>query len=120
MEIGMGIHGEPGVRRGPLKSADAVAEEMLNMIFEDMPLDSGDRVSVMCNSLGATPPEELYIVYRYIARKMADLGVGIAMPLVGRYATSMEMAGMSITICKLDDELETLLKEPCDCAFWRV
>ncbi len=120
MEIGMGIHGEPGVRRGPMRPADAIAEEMLNMILKDMPLSSGDRASVMCNSLGATPPEELYIVYRYVARKMADLGVEIVMPLVGRYATSMEMAGMSITICRLDDELEALLREPCDCAFWRI
>jgi len=120
MEIGMGIHGEPGVQRGPLKPADAIAGDMLHLILEDMPLNSGDRVSVLCNSLGATPPEELYIIYRYVARKMADLGVEIVMPLVGRYATSMEMAGMSITLCKLDDELEALLKAPCDCAFWRV
>jgi dihydroxyacetone kinase-like protein len=120
MEIGMGIHGEPGVRRGPMRPADDIAQEMLDMILGDMPLSSGEQVSVMCNSLGATPPEELYIVYRYVAGRMADLGVPIVMPLVGRYATSMEMAGMSITVCKLDDELESLLKEPCDCAFWRV
>jgi dihydroxyacetone kinase-like protein len=120
MEIGMGIHGEPGVRRGPLKSADDIAEEMLAMILADMPLESGTRVSVMCNSLGATPPEELYIVYRYVARSLAKLGVEIVMPLVGRYATSMEMMGMSITVCRLDDELERLLKAPCNCAFWRV
>ncbi len=120
MEIGMGIHGEPGVRRGSLRPADAIAEEMLQMILEDMSLGAGDRVSVLCNSLGATPPEELYIIYRYVAIKMANLGVEIVMPLVGRYATSMEMAGMSITLCKLDDELEALLKAPCDCAFWRV
>lgn len=120
MEIGMGIHGEPGVRRGPLKSADTIAEEMLDAILADRPLSSGDRVAVLCNSLGATPPEELYIIYRYVARKMADLGIEIVMPLVGRYATSMEMAGMSITICQLDDELEVLLQAPCDCAFWRV
>lgn len=120
MEIGMGIHGEPGVRRGALQPADDIAEEMISMILEDMPLNSGDRVSLLCNSLGATPPEELYIVYRYVARKMAELGVTIVMPLVGRYATSMEMAGMSVTVCKLDEELEALLKAPCDCAFWRV
>jgi phosphoenolpyruvate---glycerone phosphotransferase subunit DhaK len=85
-----------------------------------MPLASGDRVSVLCNSLGATPPEELYIVYRYVAARLADLGVEIVMPLVGRYATSMEMAGMSLTFCRLDDELEALLRAPCDCPFWRV
>jgi dihydroxyacetone kinase-like protein len=120
MEIGMGIHGEPGVRRGPLKPADAIAEEMLSALLADMPLRSGDRVSVLVNSLGATPPEELYIVYRYVARQLARSGVEIVMPLVGRYATSMEMTGMSLTFCKLDAELETLLKAPCDCPFWKV
>ena len=120
MEIGMGIHGEPGVRRGPMRPADAIAEEMLSLLLADMPLQSGDRVSILVNSLGATPPEELYIVYRFVARKLTGLGVEIVMPLVGRYATSMEMAGMSLTICKLDAELEALLKAPCDCPFLTV
>ena len=120
MEIGMGIHGEPGVRRGPLRPADEIAEEMLAMLLADMPLQSGDRVSVLCNSLGATPLEELYIVFRYVARRLAGIGVTIVAPLVGRYATSMEMTGMSVTFCKLDAELETLLLAPCDCPFLRV
>jgi dihydroxyacetone kinase-like protein len=120
MEIGMGIHGEPGVRRGPLQSADVVAEEMLRMLLSDLHLASGDRISVLCNSLGATPPEELYIIYRIVARRMKDLGVTIVAPLVGRYATSMEMAGMSITLCKLDAELEQLLLAPCACPYLKV
>jgi dihydroxyacetone kinase-like protein len=120
MEIGMGIHGEPGVRRGPMLSADAMAEEMLSLLLADMPLRTGDRVSILVNSLGATPPEELYIIYRFVAKKLAGLGVEIVMPLVGRYATSMEMAGMSLTFCHLDAELEALLKAPCDCPFWKV
>ena len=120
MEIGMGIHGEPGVRRGPLRAADDIAEEMLGLLLADMPLAAGDRVSVLCNSLGATPLEELYITYRYVARRLADIGVKIVAPLVGRYATSMEMAGMSVTFCKLDAELEALLVAPCDCPFLRV
>jgi len=120
MEIGMGIHGEPGVRRGPLKPADAIAEEMLAYLLADLPLQRRDRVSILVNSLGATPPEELYIVYRCVARKLAGLGVEIVMPLVGRYATSMEMAGMSLTFCRLDAELEALLKAPCDCPFLRI
>jgi len=120
MEIGMGIHGEPGVRRGPLRPADEIAEEMLAMLLADMPLQSGDRLSVLCNSLGATPLEELYIVFRYVARRLAGVGVTIVAPLVGRYATSMEMTGMSVTFCKLDAELETLLLAPCDCPFLRV
>jgi dihydroxyacetone kinase-like protein len=120
MEIGMGIHGEPGVRRGRLRPADAIAAEMLEMLDSDRRLAAGDRVSPLVNSLGATPPEELYIVYRQVRARLDDAGVRVVMPLVGRYATSMEMAGLSITLCVLDDELERLLHAPCDCAFWRV
>jgi len=120
MEIGMGIHGEPGVRRGKLLTADEIAEEMLNLIIADMPLHRGARVSVLLNSLGATPLEELYIVYRYVAKKLHELGITIVMPLVGRFATSMEMTGLSVTICQLDETLEILLKEPCDCPNWRI
>ncbi len=69
MEMGMGIHGEPGVWRGKLQPADAVADEMLDHLLADMPLARGDRVSVLVNSLGATPPEELYILYRVVAAR---------------------------------------------------
>ena len=120
MEIGMGIHGEPGVRRGQLRTADEIVQEMLDLLLADLPLTSGDRVSVLSNSLGATPLEELYISYRYVQRKLESMGVTIVAPLVGRYATSMEMAGMSLTFCKLDGELESLLTAPCDCPFLRV
>jgi len=120
MEIGMGIHGEPGVRRGPLRKADEIVGEMLEMLLADMPLASGDRVSVLVNSLGATPLEELYIAYRHVAAKLKELRVTVVSPLVGRYATSMEMAGMSLTFSKLDAELEALLKAPCDCPFLKV
>jgi dihydroxyacetone kinase-like protein len=120
MELGMGIHGEPGVWRGALKSADDIAGEMLDRLLADMPLDKGDRVSVLVNSLGATPPEELYIVYRLVRNRLAGSGVEIVMPLVGRYATSMEMTGATLTLCRLDGELEKLLLAPCACAFWTV
>jgi phosphoenolpyruvate---glycerone phosphotransferase subunit DhaK len=120
IEIGMGIHGEPGVRRGALKPADLIVEEMLDYLLADMPLQSGDHVSVLVNSLGATPLEELYIVYRCIAQRLAKLGVEVVAPLVGRYATSMEMAGMSVTFCRLDRELEELLRAPCDSPFLRI
>jgi dihydroxyacetone kinase-like protein len=120
MEMGMGIHGEPGVWRGKLKPADAIAQEMIEHLLKDMPIVSGDRISITVNSLGATPPEELYIVYRFVKKTFDDIGAIIAIPQVGRYATSMEMAGMVMTLCKLDDEIESLLKEPCDCAFWRI
>jgi len=120
MEMGMGIHGEPGVWRGKLQTADEMAGEMMDRLLADMPLSSGDRVSVMVNSLGATPPEELYILYRIVKARLSEAGATVVMPLVGRYATSMEMAGVSFTLCKLDDDLESLLKAPCDCAFWSV
>jgi phosphoenolpyruvate---glycerone phosphotransferase subunit DhaK len=120
MEMGMGIHGEPGVQRGPLQPADRIADEMLDRILADMPLGSKDRISVLVNSLGATPPEELYILYRRVAARLDDLKLQIVRPLVGRYATSMEMAGASLTVCRLDEELERLLKAPAECAFWKV
>ena len=120
IEMGMGIHGEPGIWRGKLRAADEIAAEMMERLLADMPLAGGDRVSIMVNSLGATPPEELYILYNTVKAALEATGATIVMPLVGRYATSMEMAGVSFTICKLDEALETLLKAPCDCAFWRV
>ncbi len=120
MEMGMGIHGEPGVQRGPLQPADKIADEMLDRLVADMPPGAGDRVSVLVNSLGATPPEELYILYRRIAKRLDDMKVTVTRPLVGRYATSMEMTGASLTLCHLDEELERLLNAPAECAFWKV
>lgn len=116
----MGIHGEPGVWRGKLRTADQIADEILDALIADQPLDRGDRISILVNSLGATPPEELYILYRRVKARLDGAGVEIVMPLVGRYATSMEMAGVSFTIIKLDAELEALLKAPAHCAFWTV
>jgi phosphoenolpyruvate---glycerone phosphotransferase subunit DhaK len=120
MEMGMGIHGEPGVWRDKLRSADAIAGEMMDRLLADIPVESGGRVSVLVNSLGATPPEELYILYRTVKARLESAGATIVMPLVGRYATSMEMAGVSFTLLKLDEEMERFLMAPCDCAFWRV
>ncbi len=120
MEMGMGIHGEPGVQRGPLQPADKIADEMLDRILADVPLEPKQRVSILVNSLGATPPEELYILYRRVAARLDDMKVQITHPLVGRYATSMEMTGASLTVCRLDEELERLLNAPAACAFWKV
>jgi dihydroxyacetone kinase-like protein len=120
MEMGMGIHGEPGVWRDTLRPADVIAQEMMDRLLADMPMGQGDRVSVLVNSLGATPLEELYIVYRIVKARLEGAGATIVMPLVGRYATSMEMTGATFTLLKLDGELEALLTAPCDCAFWRV
>lgn len=120
IEMGMGIHGEPGVWRDKMRPADAIAGEMMDRLLADMPVGSGDRVSVLVNSLGATPPEELYILYRTVKARLEGAGATIVMPLVGRYATSMEMAGVSFTLLKLDAELEGYLTAPCDCPFWSV
>jgi dihydroxyacetone kinase-like protein len=120
MEMGMGIHGEPGVWRDKLRPADAIADEMMDRLFADMPVALGDRVSILVNSLGATPPEELYILYRVVKARLDAAGATVVMPLIGRYATSMEMAGVSFTLIKLDAQLEEFLTAPCDCAFWRV
>lgn len=120
MEMGMGIHGEPGIWRAALQPADAIVDEMLERLLADRPLARGDRVSLLVNSLGATPPEELYIMYRRARARLAEVGAQIVAPLVGRYATSMEMTGASLTLCRLDDELERLLAAPCHCGFWTV
>jgi len=119
MEMGMGIHGEPGIWRNKLKTADEITDEMLDHLLDDAKLGKGERVSVLVNSLGATPLEELYIMYRRVKVRLDGLGITIVSPLVGRYATSMEMAGASLTICRLDGEIERLLAEPCDCPFWK-
>ncbi len=118
MEIGMGIHGEPGVRRGKLRPVDEVTDEMMDMLVADKPIKSGDRVALLVNGLGATPIEELYLVFRRAKARLDDLGATVSLHLVGNYATSMEMAGASLTILHLDDELETLVKAPASCPFW--
>jgi dihydroxyacetone kinase-like protein len=120
IEFGMGIHGEPGLWRGPMKSADALTDDMLDLLLPELQLSTGDHVAVLVNSLGATPHEELFIVYRRVAQVLAARGVRPVMPLVGRYATSMEMTGLSLTLMPLDSELETLLTAPADCPFWKV
>lgn len=120
MEIGMGIHGEPGVHRGKLRPANEIADAMLDPILQDMGPSRGDRVAVLVNSLGATPVEELFILYSRIAERLDGAGVTIAYPLVGRYATSMEMSGASLTMMTLDDELQKYLNAPAACAFWKV
>jgi dihydroxyacetone kinase-like protein len=120
MELGMGIHGEPGVRRGKLESADSVADAMLDRILADVDIGAGERVSVLVNSLGATPVEELFILYKRIHARLSEKQIEIVQPLIGRYATSMEMTGASLTVLRLDGELEKLLAAPAECAFWKV
>lgn len=120
MEIGMGIHGEPGVRRGKLEPAQAIADQLLDPILADLSLGRGDRIAVLVNSLGATPAEELFILFDRIAARCDAAGIALGTTLVGRYATSMEMTGASLTVLRLDAELETYLSAPAACAFWKV
>ena len=119
MEIGMGIHGEPGVRRGPLRPADEVVDEIMDAILAEMGAARGDRVAVLVNSLGATPLMELYILHARVAARLAQAGLEVHRALVGPYCTSLDMAGASITVMHLDDELTRLIDHPCDCAMFR-
>lgn len=118
IEIGMGIHGEAGIEVREMMRADEIAELVLGKILEDMPLNDGDKVSVMINGLGATPLEEQLIVYRSVHALLADKGVSVVMPHVGEFATSMEMAGLSVTVFKLDEQLEELLRAPASTPFY--
>ncbi len=120
MEIGMGIHGEPGMRREALRRADSVVDEMMDALLGEMAAVRGDRVAVLVNSLGATPLMELYILFRRVARRIEDAGLHIHTSLVGPYCTSLEMMGASITLMRLDDELRSLLDHPCDCAMFQT
>lgn len=118
MEIGMGIHGEPGIRRGALRKADEVVDEMIQAILADLPFAKGDEVAVLVNGLGATPKEELYVIFRRVAAILKGAGIAVFHVYVGEYATSMEMAGASISLLKLDDETKRLLARPAQSPFF--
>ena len=120
MEIGMGIHGEPGVAREKLATADAVSDDMLDRIFAECPATKGSTVAVLINSLGSTPPMELYVVNRRVHQRLEQKGIAVHANWVGTYCSSLEMAGLSITILALDDELTALLDHPCDTPALRV
>lgn len=118
MEIGMGIHGEPGLEVRKMMTAAELADLLLSKILSDMPLVNGDEVSIMINGLGATPLEEQLIVYKSVAELLQKRGVRVYMPHIGEYATSMEMAGISITLFKLDAELKGLLGQVARSPFY--
>ena len=117
MEIGMGIHGEPGIKLEDLKTADEIVDQMMDPLLKDLPYESGDEVSVLINGLGATPREELYIVFRRVAQILEEKGIKVFNTYVGEYATSMDMAGMSISLLKLDDELKKYISMPFETPF---
>jgi dihydroxyacetone kinase-like protein len=112
MEIGIGIHGEPGRHREPLGSAAEIAERLLDPIVSDLPYERGDKVLAFVNGMGGTPLLELYVVFSEVARILGGHGITIERSLVGPYITSLEMAGCSITLLKLDDELVQLWDAP--------
>lgn len=119
MEIGMGIHGETGIRRGKMESADQIVDEILDQIVADLPYVKGDEVAVMVNGLGATPLDEQYIVVRRIHENLATKGIHVHRYYVGEFATALEMAGFSISLLKLDEELKALLDDPADTPFFK-
>jgi dihydroxyacetone kinase-like protein len=114
MEIGVGIHGEPGRTRMKIATADEVTEMLATPILDDLPFESGDRVLAFVNGMGGTPLIELYVVFNKLAQICADRGITIERSLVGSYITSLEMAGCSITLLKLDDELIRYWDAPVD------
>lgn len=114
MEVGMGIHGEPGTHRDELRPADEIVSHLMDRILEDMKLNSSDEVAVMVNGLGSTPLMELFIVNRKVNKILEEKGVKIYKTLVGEYMTSIEMAGFSISLLKLDAELKELLDASAD------
>ncbi|GHU93034.1 dihydroxyacetone kinase [Spirochaetia bacterium] len=118
IEIGMGIHGEPGIEVKKMITADEIASTMVDRITADMPLSKGDEVSVLINGLGGTPLEEQLIIYRKIHQLLKGMGVSIYMPHIGEFATSMEMMGLSASIIKLDAQLKELLRAPALTPFY--
>jgi len=112
MELGVGIHGEPGRQRVPVGTADEMVEALLEPIVSDLPFAAGDRVLLFTNSMGGTPLIELYIAHGIAERLLAEQGIVVERRLVGPYITSLEMQGMSLTLLKLDDELVELWDAP--------
>jgi len=118
MEMGMGIHGEPGIARMSIKSADEVTDMLTQRILEDLPFEAGDEVAAMVNGLGATPLLELLIMFRKLSRILHDSKIEIHRSFVGNYSTSLDMAGASITLLRLNEELKHLLDAPASTPYF--
>ncbi|MGE5375488.1 MAG: dihydroxyacetone kinase subunit DhaK [Bacteroidota bacterium] len=116
MEMGIGIHGEPGRKRVKLAPANAIVDELLEAVASDLPYKAGDDVALMINGMGGTPISELYLLYGYAHEQVEKRGMKIKRNYVGEYCTSLEMAGFSLTLVKLDPELEDLLAAPAEIA----
>ncbi|MCL2367774.1 MAG: dihydroxyacetone kinase subunit DhaK [Oscillospiraceae bacterium] len=118
ISIGMGIHGEPGIREEPMLTAAEIAKEAMDAILADMPFAPGEEAAVLINGLGSTPLDELYILYNEVAKILAANKIPVFKVWVGEYATSMEMAGASISVLKLDEEIKALLAKPAHTPFY--
>jgi dihydroxyacetone kinase-like protein len=116
MEMGIGIHGEPGRKRVKMAPANAIVDELLEAVASDLPYKAGDEVALMINGMGGTPISELYLLYGYAHEQVEKRGMKVARNYVGEYCTSLEMAGFSLTLVKLDPELEDLLAAPAEIA----
>ncbi len=114
MEMGIGIHGEPGRKRVKLATAKAIVDELLEAVVTDLPYKSGDDVALMINGMGGTPISELYLLYGIAAEDLNKRGINIWRSYVGNYCTSLEMAGASLTLVKVDDEIKRYLLEPAE------
>ncbi|MDA2440628.1 dihydroxyacetone kinase subunit DhaK [Bacillus cereus] len=120
VEVGIGIHGEPGTHRISMIAANEMAELLLEDILSDMQLEIGDKVAVMVNGLGGTPLMELYILNKMVNTILNKIGIDICKTYVGEYMTAIDMAGFSITLLKLDGQLSALLNDPANTTNWRV
>ncbi|TDC50858.1 dihydroxyacetone kinase subunit DhaK [Jiangella ureilytica] len=116
MEMGVGIHGEPGRRREKLADANTIIDELLEAVVTDLPYERGDNVALMINGLGGTPISELYLLYGRAHEQLSDRGITVGRNYVGEYCTSLDMAGVSLTLVKLDDELVSLFSAPAEIA----
>jgi dihydroxyacetone kinase-like protein len=116
IEMGVGIHGEPGRERKKMAPADAIVDELLEAVVTDLPYREGDRVALMINGLGGTPISELYILFRRAHQQLAERGITVTRSYVNEYCTSLDMAGASLTLVQLDDEIDALLDAPAEVA----
>jgi len=114
MEIGVGLHGEPGRKRTKLMSADEIIGLLTKSVLDDLPFGAGDEVAVMVNGLGGTPLMELYIAYNKVAKMLKEAGIKVFKSYINEYCTSIDMAGCSVSVLKLDDEMKELLMYPVD------
>ena len=119
MEIGIGIHGEPGIHRGKIETADEITERLLAPILDELEAIPGDELALLINGLGATPLEELYLIFRKTKEILDRKNLKITKLFIGEYATSLEMAGASITVMKVDEELQILLDAPANSPFFQ-